>query len=131
MLLGNFSERYLPDKAIDLIDEAGARFQLYKQRHPGQVNNVVTEEDIEEMISMWTGIPVKKVSSEESVRLLNMEKTLRNRLIGQDEAVSAVSRAIRRARVGLRDPNRPIASFLFIGPTGIGKTELAKLLAAE
>ncbi|PIN24218.1 hypothetical protein CDL12_03039 [Handroanthus impetiginosus] len=126
------SDQCLPDKAIDLIDEAGARVQLYKkQQRPYWEVSSVSEEDIGQVVSMWTGIPVQKVTKEESIRLLKMEQTLKHRLIGQDEAVSAVSRAIRRARVGLRDMNRPIASFLFTGPTGVGKTELAKLLTTE
>ncbi|KAG8385020.1 hypothetical protein BUALT_Bualt04G0179500 [Buddleja alternifolia] len=125
------SDRYLPDKAIDLIDEAGARVQLYKTESPLGKVPLVTEEDIRQLVSMWTGIPVEKVSNEESIHLLKQEKTFKRHLIGQDEAVSAVSRAIRRARVGLRDESQPIASFLFTGPTGVGKTELAKLLAVE
>merc|ERR1711988_183288 len=91
---------------------------------------LVTEEDIATIVAQWTGVPVEKVSSDESEKLLNMEETLHNRIIGQDEAVVAVSRAIRRARVGLKNPNRPIASFIFSGPTGVGKTELAKALAS-
>merc|ERR1711907_531549 len=89
----------------------------------------VNESDIAAIVSLWTGIPIEKVSSDESERLLKMEEVLHNRLIGQDEAVVAVSRAIRRARVGLKNPNRPIASFIFSGPTGVGKTELTKALA--
>jgi len=91
---------------------------------------MVTEEDIATVLSAWTGIPVTKMTESESYKLLHMEDTLHQRLIGQDEAVSAVSRAIRRARVGLKNPNRPIASFVFSGPTGVGKTELTKALAA-
>ncbi|MBM5794199.1 MAG: ATP-dependent Clp protease ATP-binding subunit, partial [Cyanobacteria bacterium K_DeepCast_0m_m1_088] len=91
---------------------------------------VVTEEDIAQIVASWTGVPVQKLTESESVKLLNMEETLHQRLIGQDEAVKAVSRAIRRARVGLKNPNRPIASFIFSGPTGVGKTELTKALAA-
>ncbi|KAL2240684.1 UNVERIFIED_CONTAM: Chaperone protein ClpC, chloroplastic [Sesamum indicum] len=130
------SYRYLPDKAIDLIDEAGARAQLYRKDSdaaPAALINLqlVTEHDIAQLVSMWTGIPVAKISDEESIRLLSMESTLKRRVIGQDEAVSAVSRAIRRARVGLRDMNKPVATFLFCGPTGVGKTELAKSLAVE
>ncbi|KAL3813934.1 hypothetical protein ACJIZ3_015202 [Penstemon smallii] len=129
------------DKAINVAEdlsrqyirlyEAGARVQLYKTGASPNKVHLVTEEDIKQVVSMWTGIPVEKVSDEESTRLLGMEKILQRRLIGQEEAVSAVSRAIRRARVGLRDPNKPIATFLFTGPTGVGKTELAKLLALE
>ena len=91
---------------------------------------LVTEEDIAHIVASWTGVPVQKLTESESAKLLNMEDTLHQRLIGQDEAVKAVSRAIRRARVGLKNPNRPIASFIFSGPTGVGKTELTKSLAA-
>ena len=90
---------------------------------------VVDEEDIAQIVASWTGVPVQKLTESESVKLLNMEETLHQRLIGQDEAVKAVSKAIRRARVGLKNPNRPIASFIFSGPTGVGKTELTKALA--
>ncbi|CAN1318038.1 Chaperone protein ClpC, chloroplastic [Linum perenne] len=121
------SDRFLPDKAIDLIDEAGSRVRL---RHAQEEGPIVTEVDIQHIVSSWTGIPVDKVSSDESDRLLKMEETLHKRVIGQDEAVEAISRAIRRARVGLKNPNRPIASFIFSGPTGVGKSELAKSLAA-
>ncbi|MFM2429918.1 MAG: hypothetical protein RLZZ511_1131 [Cyanobacteriota bacterium] len=181
------SDRFLPDKAIDLIDEAGSRVRLLRyQRSPeekvldeklrqvqkdkdeavrnqdfdkaGQLRDeemetkeqlkalgqnrkaaanaddmpqlVVTEEDIAQIVASWTGVPVNKLTESESEKLLHMEDTLHTRLIGQDEAVKAVSRAIRRARVGLKNPNRPIASFIFSGPTGVGKTELTKALAA-
>ncbi|MFN9989472.1 MAG: ATP-dependent Clp protease ATP-binding subunit [Cyanobacteriota bacterium] len=204
------SDRFLPDKAIDLIDEAGSRVRLMNSKLPpaakevdkqlrevqkqkeeavrsqdfgkagelrdrevelreqirsilqarkdeeesgetsssiataepstiqgsvfeGQADGrtpVVTEEDIAHIVASWTGVPVQKLTESESVKLLNMEDTLHQRLIGQDEAVKAVSRAIRRARVGLKNPNRPIASFIFSGPTGVGKTELTKALAA-
>jgi ATP-dependent Clp protease ATP-binding subunit ClpC len=205
------SDRFLPDKAIDLIDEAGSRVRLMNSKLPpaakevdkqlrdvqkqkedavrsqdfgkaGELRDkevelreqirsilqarkedeesteasaspepagvlvaeqegsdaaradlrtpVVTEEDIAQIVASWTGVPVQKLTESESVKLLNMEETLHQRLIGQDEAVKAVSRAIRRARVGLKNPNRPIASFIFSGPTGVGKTELTKALAA-
>ncbi|KAM3268841.1 hypothetical protein P3S67_030805 [Capsicum chacoense] len=184
------SDRFLPDKAIDLIDEAGSRVRLQHAQLPeearelekelrqitkekneavrgqdfekagelrdremdlkaqistlidknkemskaeaeaGDAGPVVTEADIQHIVSSWTGIPVEKVSTDESDRLLKMEETLHTRVIGQDEAVKAISRAIRRARVGLKNPNRPIASFIFSGPTGVGKSELAKSLAA-
>ncbi|MEB3194161.1 MAG: ATP-dependent Clp protease ATP-binding subunit [Cyanobacteriota bacterium] len=197
------SDRFLPDKAIDLIDEAGSRVRLMNSKLPpaakevdkqlrdvqkqkedavrsqdfgkaGELRDkevelreqirsilqarkddedgtetpaspepagvlvaepdlrtpVVTEEDIAQIVASWTGVPVQKLTESESVKLLNMEDTLHQRLIGQDEAVKAVSRAIRRARVGLKNPNRPIASFIFSGPTGVGKTELTKALAA-
>jgi ATP-dependent Clp protease ATP-binding subunit ClpC len=180
------SDRYLPDKAIDLIDEAGSRVRLLNSQLPaaakeldkelrqvlkekdeavrsqdfdkaGQlkdreleikaeiksiaqakkaegsnddVSPEVTEEDIAHIVASWTGVPVNKLTESESTKLLNMEETLHQRLIGQEEAVRAVSRAIRRARVGLKNPNRPIASFIFSGPTGVGKTELTKALAS-
>jgi ATP-dependent Clp protease ATP-binding subunit ClpC len=181
------SDRYLPDKAIDLMDEAGSRVRLINSQLPpaakeldkelrqvlkekdeavrsqdfdraGELRDremeikaqirtisqtkkaettrseddspIVTEEDIAQIVASWTGVPVNKLTESESEKLLNMEGTLHQRLIGQDEAVKAVSRAIRRARVGLKNPNRPIASFIFSGPTGVGKTELTKALAA-
>ena len=91
---------------------------------------IVTESDIANIVAQWTKIPVEKVSSDETERLVNMEGVLHSRVIGQEEAVTAISRAIRRARVGLKNPNRPIASFIFSGPTGVGKSELAKTLAS-
>ncbi|MBD1840948.1 ATP-dependent Clp protease ATP-binding subunit [Coleofasciculus sp. FACHB-501] len=179
------SDRYLPDKAIDLIDEAGSRVHLRNSKSSGtgqlkrelrevtkekeavvkaqdfdkagqlrdreleleaqlkaisdnkkaEVINpedspVVNEEDIAQIVASWTGVPVSKLTESESELLLHLEDTLHQRLIGQEEAVTAASKAIRRARVGLKDPNRPIASFIFSGPTGVGKTELAKSLAA-
>ena len=90
---------------------------------------VVTEEDIAHIVSSWTGVPVNKLAEEESARLLRMEDILHERVIGQHEAVQAVARAIRRGRAGLKDPKRPIGSFIFLGPTGVGKTELARSLA--
>ncbi len=180
------SDRYLPDKAIDLIDEAGSRVRLINSQLPpaakeldrelrqvlkekddsvrsqdfdkaGELRDremeikaeiraiasakksetssnddspVVDSEDIAHIVSSWTGVPVVKITESESEKLLHMEDTLHQRLIGQEDAVKAVSRAIRRARVGLKNPNRPIASFVFSGPTGVGKTELTKALAA-
>jgi len=174
------TERYLPDKAIDLIDEAASRVRMYKsqsaktvkelmtrlreirQNHylaledgryeeaqellekAAQLENeierlrsgwdrenspVVTAEDIAEVVSMWTGIPVKQMAQTESERLLHMEEELRKHIIGQDEAIETIAKAIRRARSGLKDPRRPIGSFMFLGPTGVGKTELTKALA--
>jgi ATP-dependent Clp protease ATP-binding subunit ClpC len=175
------TERFLPDKAIDLIDEAASRVRMYKnpaaqtikqtmdelkqakQAHALAVDEArfddaqeqmqreadledklgqlragwqrseesprVTAEDIAEMVSMWTGVPVMQIAQEESERLLLMEGALHQRIIGQDEAIEAISRAVRRARAGLKDPNRPVGSFIFLGPTGVGKTELTKALA--
>ena len=88
----------------------------------------VVAEDIADIVSMWTGIPVAQLTEEESARLLRLEETLHKRIVGQDEAASAIARAIRRGRVGLKDPKRPIGSFIFLGPTGVGKTELCKSL---
>ena len=182
------ADRYLPDKAIDVLDEAGARVRLENRRLPLGLRSLmhelqetikdkedcikehdfeaakqlldhemevrthirimkqsaltneargfsrrdvdmVTEIDVSDVISNWTGIPVTKLTGSESARLLKMEDTLHERIIGQKHAVIAVSKAIRRARVGLRNPNRPIASFIFAGPTGVGKTELTKALS--
>lgn len=177
------ADRYLPDKAIDLIDEGASKVRLAALTSPPNVKELedriadfekekasavneqdferaaklrdeqkevqtqldnakkewqerqknssgeVTAEDIAKIISDWTGIPVVQLTKEESERLLNMEQLLHKRVIGQDEAVSAISRAIRRGRVGLKDPKRPVGSFIFLGPTGVGKTELCKALA--
>jgi ATP-dependent Clp protease ATP-binding subunit ClpC len=182
------ADRYLPDKAIDVLDEAGARVRLENRRLPLGLRSLmhelqetikdkeecikehdfeaatqlldhemevrthirimkqsaltneargftrrdvdmVTETDVADVVSNWTGIPVTKITGSESARLLKMEETIHERIIGQKHAVVAVSKAIRRARVGLRNPNRPIASFIFAGPTGVGKTELTKVLS--
>lgn len=176
------SDRFLPDKAIDLMDEAASRVRLQafsippdvkeiekrleqvrtekegaiaaqeferaaslrdmeqqireeldgkqkKAKHRGNERIVVTAEDIAHVVSTWTRIPVKKLAEEESERLLKLEEILHNRVVGQHEAVQAVARAVRRARAGLKDPKRPIGSFLFLGPTGVGKTELSRALA--
>ena len=178
------SDRFLPDKAIDLIDEAGSRVRLMNSQLPPEAKELdrelrqllkqkddavrsqdfdkagelrdremdiksriraiasakksegdgdepfVDAEEIAHIVASWTGVPVNKLTETESEKLLHMEDTLHQRLIGQEDAVKAVSRAIRRARVGLKNPNRPIASFIFSGPTGVGKTELTKALAA-
>ena len=116
------NDRFLPDKAIDFADEAAAHIRV-------SGGGLVTAEDIAGIVSMWTGIPVANLSADETKRLCNMESILHRRVIGQNEAVTAVSRAIRRGRVGLSDPDRPIGSFLFLGPTGVGKTELCRALA--
>ncbi len=177
------NDRFLPDKAIDLVDEAASRVKMRNYTRPDSIKkledkvlsidkekeeavrvqdfekaanlrdkenetkkklekekqkwedrntksvSVLTEEDIADVISSWTGIPVKKLTQDENEKLKNLEKTLHERVIGQNEAVEAVAKAIRRGRVGLKDPNRPIGSFLFLGPTGVGKTELSKALA--
>ena len=120
------NDRFLPDKAIDLLDEAAASVRVA----PGP-EGVVTAAEIAQVVSLWTNIPVTGLDSDDAERFRGMEERLRRRIIGQDEAVSAVSRAIRRSRVGLRDPNRPVGSFLFLGPTGVGKTELCRALASE
>lgn len=119
--------RALPDKAIDALDEAGSLVRLTAS--DGRRSKVVTEEDIATIVSKMTGIPVNKVAESEAGRLMKMEERLRSRIIGQDEAIASVAGAIRRNRAGLKDPNRPIGSFLFFGPTGVGKTRLAKCLA--
>lgn len=134
------NDRHLPDKAIDIIDEAGSRLHLSQsmaeKSNDESQKELLTEEtpvvgleEVASIISSWTGIPVNKMTQAESELLLHLEDTLHERIIGQSEAVSAVSRAIRRARVGMKDMDRPIASFIFSGPTGVGKTELTKALA--
>ncbi len=121
-------ERYLPDKAVDLLDEAGSEVHL--QADEGKRgDNQVKKTDIEKVVSGWTGIPITKLTEDESEKLLKLEDRIHHRLIDQMEAVVAVSEAVRRGRIGLAAANRPIASFVFLGPTGVGKTELAKTLA--
>jgi ATP-dependent Clp protease ATP-binding subunit ClpC len=136
-------DRFMPDKAIDLVDEASARVRLYRvpfstdtttpnemqAEAPAPEKPTVIEEDIAEVVAMWTGIPVRQLATEEKERLLQMEAALHERVIGQDEAIQTLAKAVRRARAGLKDPKRPIGTFIFLGPTGVGKTELAKTLA--
>ncbi len=174
-------DRFLPDKAIDLIDEGSSRVRMYKSPESSAVKRLVarleaaredleamgselseeqraslqervqeleaeyqtfaqhwnpdtgrarlTAEDVAEVVGMWTGIPVTTIAQEESERLLHMEEELHKRIVGQNEAIEAISKAVRRARAGLKDPRRPIGSFIFLGPTGVGKTELTKVLA--
>ena len=147
------SDRYLPDKAIDVMDEAAlagedfekcaslrdagkkvsseiSALQKEKKQHDDE-KLVVTENDIADVVSMWTGVPVQQITETESQRLLHLEAELHKRVISQDDAVTAVAKAVRRARAGLKDANRPIGSFLFLGPSGVGKTELARTLAAQ
>ena len=119
-------DRFLPDKAIDLLDEAAAALHLEE----GGETRIVGAAEVAEVVSLWTDIPVAGLDEGEKLRLQDLEEQLKLRVIGQDEAVSAVARAIRRSRVGLRDPGRPVGSFLFLGPTGVGKTELCRALAA-
>jgi len=176
-------DRFLPDKAIDLIDEASSRLRIKQssippgmneaiqdleglrkekdqamsdqqyeqaaqlreqeleldskidkmredwQQEVGSEQKVVTEEHIAEVVSMWTGIPVTRLAADETTRLLQMEEALHKRIVGQDEAITSISKAVRRARAGLKDPRRPIGSFIFLGPTGVGKTELVRALS--
>lgn len=119
------NDRFLPDKAVDLLDEAAAR------SHIRQKNGTVTEHDIAEVVSLWTEIPVTGLDRSEAERLSSLEMQLQKRVIAQPDAVSVVSRAVRRGYAGLKDPKRPVGSFLFLGPSGVGKTELCRALAAE
>ena len=123
-------ERYLPDKAVDLLDEAASevKLQIDAGNRP-EGNTTVKKADIEKVVSAWTGIPITKLTEDESAKLLKLEDRIHQRLVDQEEAVVAVSEAVRRGRIGLAAANRPIASFIFLGPTGVGKTELAKTLA--
>jgi ATP-dependent Clp protease ATP-binding subunit ClpC len=123
-------DRFLPDSALDLLDEAAAARRVASGAHdPKAPAPVLGEEDVANTLSLWTGIPVAKMLEGEAARLLALETRLGERVVGQDQAVGAVARAVRRGRVGLRDARRPIGSFLFLGPSGVGKTELAKTLA--
>jgi ATP-dependent Clp protease ATP-binding subunit ClpC len=130
------ADRFLPDKAIDLLDEAGARLRINRMKPdattdaaPAAVTSIVDEDAIAQVLAVWTGIPVHRLTEQETTRLLNLEADLHKRIVGQDEAVTALAKAIRRTRAGLKDPKRPAGSFIFLGPTGVGKTELAKTLA--
>jgi len=118
------ADRFLPDKAIDLVDEAASRLRVDGS------DESVTDAEIAALVSQWTGIPAERMLEEERSRLANMEEALHARIIDQDEGVRAVSEAVRYSRAGLADPRRPVGTFLFLGPTGVGKTELAKALAA-
>ena len=124
-------DRFLPDKAIDLLDEAGARLRIrtINAKDGDDTPQDVTVEDIANVVSMSTGVPVSNLTEAETEKLLRMEGVLHERVIGQDEAVTALSKAIRRSRSGLKDPRRPAGSFIFLGPSGVGKTELSKALA--
>ncbi len=122
------TDRFLPDKAIDLIDEAAAKAKIDATR-TGRRDIQITKDDIAAIVSDWTGIPVTKMSVGEAQRLIDLEKVLHDRVIGQNEAVDAVARAIRRSRAGLGESGKPMGSFIFAGPTGVGKTELSKALA--
>jgi ATP-dependent Clp protease ATP-binding subunit ClpC len=123
-------ERYLPDKAIDLLDEAASEVKLQIDAgNRGGGDTSIKKADIEKVVSAWTGIPITKLTEDESEKLLKLEDRIHNRMVDQEEAVGAVSEAVRRGRIGLAAANRPIASFVFLGPTGVGKTELAKTLA--
>jgi ATP-dependent Clp protease ATP-binding subunit ClpC len=121
-------ERYLPDKAVDLLDEAAAEVKLQHTEGKRQDNQVI-KSDIEKVVSAWTGIPITRLTEDESQKLIHLEDIIHKRLIDQEEAVAAVAEAVRRGRIGLASANRPIASFIFLGPTGVGKTELAKALS--
>ncbi len=123
------TDRSLPDKAVDLIDEAASKKRIATGYMSSGESSAIYAEDIAEIVSDWTGIPVSKITESEGERLNKLESILSRRVIGQKEAVVAIAKAVRRARTGLADPRRPIGSFMFLGPTGVGKTELAKALA--
>lgn len=122
------TDRFLPDKAIDVIDEAGAMVQLASAKDK-TVSTVVDASHVADVVAQWTGVPVGQLSEDDSSALLNIEHEIAERVVGQTEAVTAISRAVRRARSGLADGTRPVASMIFAGPTGVGKTELAKAVA--
>jgi ATP-dependent Clp protease ATP-binding subunit ClpC len=134
------SDRFLPDKAIDLIDEAGSHLRIRRlvadveagseETTNREERDVIDEETIAAVLAVWTGIPVYRITEEETTKLLHLEDEIHQRIIGQDDAVAALAKAIRRTRSGLKDPKRPGGSFIFLGPTGVGKTELAKALAS-
>ena len=125
------TDRNLPDKAIDILDEACASVRLHSSKdYSGQMGDPVVDADtVRHIISQWTNIPLTRLNAAESTSLLQLEEALHERIVGQGKAVKAVAQAVRRARAGLKDPHRPMGSFLFLGPTGVGKTELAKALA--
>lgn len=125
------TDRNLPDKAIDILDEACASVRLHSSKdYSGQMGDPVVDADtVRHIISQWTNIPLTRLNAAESSSLLQLENALHERIVGQNAAVKGVAQAVRRARAGLKDPRRPVGSFLFLGPTGVGKTELAKALA--
>lgn len=127
------NDRYLPDKALDVIDETASSVRLDYLEQEGDKKDKkaieIRSDDIARIVSQWTGIPVAQVNINESARLLDLERLIGDRIIGQEQAVKAIAKAMRRGRAGIQNPNRPIGSFLFLGPTGVGKTELSKVLA--
>ena len=122
------TDRYLPDKAVDIIDESASRVSINKFKSK-KGKRIVDSNIVSEVVELWTGIPISKIAKSEGNKLLNLEDILQERVIGQNEAIKAISKAIRRSRSGIKDPKKPIGSFLFLGPTGVGKTELCKALA--
>ncbi|WP_270647847.1 ATP-dependent Clp protease ATP-binding subunit [Paeniclostridium hominis] len=122
------TDRYLPDKAVDIIDESASRVSVNKFKSK-KGKRIVDSNIVSEVVELWTGIPISKIAKSEGNKLLNLEDILQERVIGQNEAIKAISKAIRRSRSGIKDPKKPIGSFLFLGPTGVGKTELCKALA--
>lgn len=122
------TDRYLPDKAVDIIDESASRVSINKFKSK-KGKRIVDSNIVSEVVELWTGIPISKIVKSEGNKLLNLEDILQERVIGQNEAIKAISKAIRRSRSGIKDPKKPIGSFLFLGPTGVGKTELCKALA--